>query len=252
MSIWDSAYAKAAINKYFKEAIDQLKALAGIEGELDLSNKLDKPAAGTFINGNFATYNPATGNIEDSGKNDSTYVKDPDYVHTDNNFTTAYKNVLDTLPADINAGAKIPLLQPGAGETGNLTTVAANGTLNISDVKATGVARDYLFDLGTTGGSFATVLNVVETIPQYVSAMIMYTLSLSSDATKKRSGVLLAIFDGANEPVYTHLGSLNMGADFLGDLTLGIDVDSKIAFTYNRVEDTADYADTLQIKMLLQ
>ena len=60
--------------------------------ELDISGKADKVANATA--GNLAGLD-ATGNLTDSGVSPTNLVHDPNYVHTDNNFSITYVNKID-------------------------------------------------------------------------------------------------------------------------------------------------------------
>lgn len=60
--------------------------------ETDISGKADKVANATA--GNLAGLD-ATGNLTDSGVSPTNLVHDPNYVHTDYNFTYVYKNKID-------------------------------------------------------------------------------------------------------------------------------------------------------------
>lgn len=67
---------------------------------VDISGKADKVS--DAVNGNLAGLD-ATGNLTDSGLAADRVVTDPNYVHTDNNFTTELKNKL----TNIEAGAEV-------------------------------------------------------------------------------------------------------------------------------------------------
>ena len=98
------------------------KKLSEILDEIDYSGKADKVASATA--GNFAGLD-ANGNLTDSGSKASdfataaqgakadTAVQDANYVHTDNNYTTAEKNKLAAISASVN------------GDTLVITTIAA-------------------------------------------------------------------------------------------------------------------------------
>ena len=64
--------------------------------ETDISGKADKVANATA--GNLAGLD-ATGNLTDSGVSPTNLVHDPNYVHTDYNFTYVYKNKIDGIEA---------------------------------------------------------------------------------------------------------------------------------------------------------
>lgn len=79
--------------------IDENNVISATVPSVDISGKADK--VDNAVNGNLAGLD-SNGNLTDSGLAADRVVTDPNYVHTDNNFTNEYKNKL----INIEAGAQ--------------------------------------------------------------------------------------------------------------------------------------------------
>lgn len=75
---------------------------------VDISGKADKVS--DAVNGNLAGLD-SNGNLTDSGIAADRVVTDPDYVHTDNNFTTELKNKLVNIEAGAEANVQADWLE---------------------------------------------------------------------------------------------------------------------------------------------
>lgn len=121
---WQQLKAKLA-DKVDKETG---KGLSTNDFTTALKNKLDGIAAGAEVNVN-ADWNASSGDAQILNKptiptktsdlaNDSNYVSDANYVHTDNNFTTALKNKLD----GVETGAQVNVIE-SVKENGTALTI---------------------------------------------------------------------------------------------------------------------------------
>jgi hypothetical protein len=200
MSEWDSAFGKSKCISQLKAWVDELWEAAGFGPAVDLTTKIDKPAS--FTAGNFATYNPATENLEDTGKGSVDFVQDANYLHTDNNFTNEYKDILDELPEDLNGGDKMPLLDPGVGEVGNILVVDAEGKAAIGPCpprefrveRMTDVSDDTTFIMPS--GSVLRSFDIV-----FVSGTPVVKLGVTEDGNEIMSERTITVDDDPINPV---------------------------------------------------
>lgn len=247
--MWDSAFGKSPIIKWLKEQVDALLAAAGFTVELDLSAKIDKPSS--FTSGNFATFDPATEELVDTGRNDQFYqYADPLKGLSANDFTDAYKTLLDNLPGELpDANDFMAKVEPTAGNLNCLTAIDATGQAIATTKKASGV--------------FNTTENLIEAPTSYpttrqfncgiitgmAAAHIFYTLYDNAVATRKRAGQIIVLFNGTSAPENIGAREGISGVEITGNLIFTVESNELIA---NYIMNDLNYATNLNLQILIQ
>lgn len=92
-----------------------------------------QPVPSSYTQGNLAVFD-ADGKLVDALKKIADFVQDPDYVHTDNNYTDAAKGKMANVPANTNSelAAKISKLTGlTSGDVGKMIIIKADGSIEL-------------------------------------------------------------------------------------------------------------------------
>lgn len=133
---------------------------------VDISGKADKVE--DAVDGNLAGLD-SNGNLTDSGIAADRVVTDPDYVHTDNNFTTELKNKLINIEAGAQANVQADWLESDSSSDAFIK--------NKPNIPA-GVIVDQVYDATSTNAQSGTA------VAQAVASVNAVPSSTSSDENK--------------------------------------------------------------------
>ena len=175
--------------------------------------------------------------------NDSDYVSDASYVHTDNNFTSTLKTKLD----NIASNAQVNVIE----------TVKVNGTaLSVSDKAVDVTVPTKLSDLSNDNNT-VTDASYVHTDNNFTSTLKTKLDNIASNAqvnvieTVKVNGTALSVSNKAVDvTVPTKTSELtNDGADGTNAFITATDIANKVDKVSGKGLSTNDFTDTLKTKL---
>lgn len=244
--MWETAFGRSPIIQWIKDQIDLLSG-----GEpADLASKVGVPDE--FTAGNFASYNPSTGKLEQSIYNQNSFVAtQAGKGLSTNDFTTPLKTKLEELPEadDLEVTNKMDKVTQTAGNLGDLLQVTTGGNSVPSGVKAAGVYQNFAVSFG--GIIYPTTYNLdtIQVTEGLRTVWAFYVLGAAASRTNARAGQFLIFLDGpANQPHTVAMGSGVKGTDFDGLIGVSV-VNQQLRFSYTQTEG-ANNASYLQIKLI--
>lgn len=160
--------------------------------------------------------------------NDSNFVVDSSYVHTDNNLTTTLKNKLDNIAsgAEVNA----------------INTIKVNGTAQTITSKAVDITVPTNNNQLTNGAGYQTASDVSSAISSAISGIqgITYTIVASLPATGEPGVIYLISNSGTNPNIYDEYIYVNNAFEKIGttdvDLSGYVQTSDLVAITNAEID----------------